>query len=103
MRPVRRHGQLLPLLHVLRRDRLRSFRFPQLQQTDTIKRATHAVVRGLRVVPVELRDLRHGPDADDALDREVRLVHQGAREPVRAELLRGLQRLRDQETCPLVK
>ncbi len=66
-------------------------------------RVTYAVVRGLRIVPVELRDLRHGLYTDDALDREVRLVRKTAREAVRTELLRGLQRVSDQEVCPLVE
>ena len=48
-------------------------------------------------------DLGHGLDADDALDREVGLVRETAREVVRAQLVRGHERVRDQELRPLVE
>ena len=65
--------------------------------------STYAVVRSPCLVPVELRDLRHGLDADDALDREVRLVRETTREVIRAELVRRYQGIRDQELRPLVE
>ena len=65
--------------------------------------SAYAVVRSPCLVPVELRDLRHGLNADDALDREVRLVRQTTRKVVRAELVRRYQGVRDQELRPLVE
>ena len=64
---------------------------------------THTVVRRSRVVAHKQRDLRHRLDADDALDCEVRLIGQAAREVVRAELVRGDERVRDEELRPLVE
>ena len=66
-------------------------------------RATYAVVRGPRLDAVELRDLRHRLDADDALDRKVRLVRETTCEVVGAELIRGYQRVCNQELRPLIE
>ena len=65
--------------------------------------STYAVVRSPCLVPVELRDLRHGLDADDALDREVRLVRETTGEVIRAQLELGDEGILDEELCPLVK
>lgn len=64
---------------------------------------TYTVVRAPGGVPDERRDLRHGLDADDALDGEVRLVREAAREVVRADLVGRDERVRDQELRPLVE
>lgn len=62
----------------------------------------YAVIRATRGVADQRSDLCHGLDTDDALDREVRLVRQAAREVIRADLVRGDERVRDQELRPLV-
>ena len=48
-------------------------------------------------------DLRHRLDTDDALDREVGLVREAAREIVRAELALRDERFGDEELRPLVE
>ena len=102
MRAVCRDGQLLPLLNIRRRDRLQRDAGQRRMHLSN-RRTTYAIVRRLRVVPIELRDLRHGLDADNTLNREVRLVRKRASEAVRAELLRRLQRVRDEEMRPLIE
>ena len=67
------------------------------------QRWTYAVVRSPCLVPVELRNLRHGLDADDALDREVRLVRETTRKVVRAELVARDERVLDEVLRPLVE
>ena len=64
---------------------------------------TYTILRTRRLVPDGVRDLRHGLDTDDALDREVRLVLQVASEVVRAQLGRRHERLIDEELRPLVE
>ena len=66
-------------------------------------RRTHAIVRALRTVADEARHLGHGLDTNDALDREVGLVCETAREVVRAQLQLGNERVLDQELRPLVE
>ena len=52
---------------------------------------------------MQLRNLSHGLDPDDALDGEVRLISERARKVVCAELIRRDQRVRDQELSPPVQ
>ena len=67
------------------------------------KVCTYTILRTRRLVPDGVRDLRHGLDTDDALDREVCLVLQVAGKVIRAELRGGYERFVDEELCPLVE
>ena len=64
--------------------------------------STHTIVRRSRIITGQERDLRHRLDTDNALDREVGLVREAAREVVRADLVPRDQRVRDQVLRPLV-
>ena len=66
-------------------------------------RSTHAVVVRLRSVARKLGNFGHGLDAHDTLDSEIGLVRERSCEVIRAELVRGDERVRDQEAGPLVK
>ena len=64
---------------------------------------THAIVVRLILIAEELRNLSHGANADNGLDREVRLVLEVAREVVRAELVARNERVLDEVLRPLVE
>ena len=64
---------------------------------------THAIVVALRSLTDERGNLGHGLDAYYTLDSEVSLVRQATCEVVRANLVSGNQRLRNQELGPLVQ
>ena len=68
-----------------------------------ICKEAYAVVRGPRVIANKFRNLGHGLDSDDALDSKVCLVREGPCEVIRAELIGGYQRVRDEKLGPLVE
>ena len=106
VRPIRGRRKALPLPDIVLRDRLPT-RSPLINTFLTARRPksnhTHRVVRALRAIARKPRHLAHRADADDALDREVRLVRERAREVVRADLVPWDQRVCDQVLRPLVE
>lgn len=66
-------------------------------------RVTYAVVRAACRVSDERGNLSHRLDTDDAFDCQVRLVGEAACEVICADLVRGDERVRDEELRPLVQ
>ena len=78
-------------------------RDPEILPFGDIVLSNSRVVGGIRVVARDVGDLRHGADADDALEGEVGLVGQRAREVVGGDLVGGDQGFLDQVLGPLVE
>jgi hypothetical protein len=75
----------------------------ELQELRRVVGRDCAVVRALRCVAEQTLDHRHGFDARDALDGEIRLVGEGAGKVVGRDLVLRDERVLDQELRPLVK
>jgi hypothetical protein len=75
----------------------------ELQELRCVVGRDRAVVRALRRVAEQALDHRHGLDARDAFDGEIRLVGEGAGEVVGRDLVLRDERVLNQELRPLIE